>query len=64
MELMQFFKETGSEGGKKAAKTMSKAARIERARKAAAARWGKARPQNPAASSAKVSAKKAAKRKR
>jgi len=37
MELMEFFKETGSQGGKTAAKRMTKAERRERAKKAAAA---------------------------
>jgi hypothetical protein len=69
MELLEFFRETGRQGGKKAAKTMSKAARVERAQKAAAARWKKAaktkgdRAKKAAAASGKVRAKKAAKRK-
>jgi hypothetical protein len=58
MELMDFFKETGRQGGKKAAKTMTAAERTERAKKAAAARWKKA-----AAKAAGASAKRAAKRK-
>lgn len=41
MELMDFFRETGRQGGKKAARRMTKAQRIARAKKAAEARWGK-----------------------
>ena len=40
-ELMDFFKRTGSQGGKKAAANMTPEARVERARKAAAAREAK-----------------------
>ena len=57
-ELMEFFKETGRQGGKKAAQKMSKAARTDRAKKAAASRWKKA-----AAKSAEVLKQKATKRK-
>lgn len=39
MEMLDFFKETGRQGGKKAARKMPKAARVARAKKAAAARW-------------------------
>jgi hypothetical protein len=41
MEMMDFFKQTGSQGGKRAAERMTKAARTERAKKAAEARWAK-----------------------
>jgi hypothetical protein len=37
MELMDFFQKSGAEGGKIAAQRMSKAERVARARKAAAA---------------------------
>jgi hypothetical protein len=43
MELMDFFKKTGSQGGKKSAAGLSKAQRVERARKAAQTRWKKAK---------------------
>jgi hypothetical protein len=44
MELMEYFREAGRRGGKKAAEGMSSAARKERAKKAAAARWTKKAP--------------------
>jgi hypothetical protein len=51
MEMEQFFRETGRQGGVAAAKSMTKAERIARAKKGAAA-------------SAKVRSKKAAERRR
>jgi len=44
MELMEFFKDTGRQGGKASAANLTKAQRAARARKAARARWGKPKP--------------------
>ena len=43
-ELREYFQKQGSIGGKKAAKTMDEQAKRNRAKKAAAARWGKKKP--------------------
>lgn len=57
-EMIEFFRETGREGGKKAATRMTKAARSERASKAAAARWAKEKKVKGAAVRKKNAGKK------
>ena len=53
-EMMEFFKNTGAEGGRKRAAGMTKAQRSASAKKAANARWEK-----KAAASAKVRSERA-----
>jgi len=63
-EMMEFFRKTGSEGGKKRAANLTAAQQSAIGKKAAEARWGKKRAKKAAAASAKVrSAKAKAKRK-
>jgi hypothetical protein len=49
-EMAEFFKNTGAEGGRKRAANMTKKQRSNSARKAAKARWSKAKKSKKAAS--------------
>ena len=65
--MLEFFKKTGAEGGRKRAANLSKDELAAIGRKGAEARWGKPRAKKAAAASAKVrsaAAKKKAKAKR